>query len=465
MPTVGIVGAGFSGVAVAWRLLNRMAGPARICLINKGGQVGHGLAYGTPSPYHLLNVPAGRMGIDPDQEGDFVDYLQSMGLPFQPSHFVPRSLYGAYLEQSLGKARVVASARGVRLDIIDGTVVGIENIEETRKHILLDTGESLAADAVVLALGNFPSRPPIDQPDLTWQEPGLHVSPWLSKGFAIDDHNAPVLLLGSGLTAFDVLLQLRHRGHRGPVTMLSRRGLLAQSHRPLESPPPGDIVPRDVLEGVQSIRQMLRTIRSLVHGAEAAGHDWRDVIGGLRPHTPRLWQQLPRAERSRFLRHLAPYWDTHRHRAAVPISRVIEAGLADGSVKVVAGRLNRLHRSENGWEAEFTPRFHARSTRLQVSMVVNCTGPSADLTRQEDGLIRSLLAAGRVTPDPLRLGIEVDGQYRIVDANSGSGRPGFYYVGPLLKASLWEATAVPELRQHAIRLADMVATALEKRAG
>jgi hypothetical protein len=31
-------------------------------------------------------------------------------------------------------------------------------------------------------------------------------------------------------------------------------------------------------------------------------------------------------------------------------------------------------------------------------------------------------------------------------------------VGPLLKAELWEATAVPELREHARKLADCMLT-------
>ena len=50
--------------------------------------------------------------------------------------------------------------------------------------------------------------------------------------------------------------------------------------------------------------------------AQAEGHDWRDVMANLRGCTPRLWQHLSKRDRRQFLRHLQPWWDTHRHRLA-----------------------------------------------------------------------------------------------------------------------------------------------------
>jgi hypothetical protein len=42
-----------------------------------------------------------------------------------------------------------------------------------------------------------------------------------------------------------------------------------------------------------------------------------------------------------------------------------------------------------------------------------------------------------------------------------AGRPSawLHYIGPLLKARDWEATAVPELRQHALRLSGVLLAA------
>src|SRR3954470_20694225 len=114
-PTFAIVGAGFSGMAVAVQMLRRLQSPARICLINRSLSFGRGLAYGTNSPSHLLNVPAGRMRVDPANESGFIDYLRSRGLAYKGADFVPRSLYVDYLERCLLRAQAGAK-EGVRLE-------------------------------------------------------------------------------------------------------------------------------------------------------------------------------------------------------------------------------------------------------------------------------------------------------------------------------------------------------------
>ena len=55
-------------------------------------------------------------------------------------------------------------------------------------------------------------------------------------------------------------------------------------------------------------------------------------------------------------------------------------------------------------------------------------------------------------PDALSLGLDVSDDLAILDAD-GQASASIFLVGPLLKARFWEATAVPELRQHAATLA------------
>ena len=59
-PTILIVGAGFSGVALTHGL-SRLGWPGgvRIVLADRSGTFGRGAAYSTDHPSHLLNVPAG----------------------------------------------------------------------------------------------------------------------------------------------------------------------------------------------------------------------------------------------------------------------------------------------------------------------------------------------------------------------------------------------------------------------
>jgi uncharacterized NAD(P)/FAD-binding protein YdhS len=101
---------------------------------------------------------------------------------------------------------------------------------------------------------------------------------------------------------------------------VSRNGLLPQAHAatPL---PPADLTAL-VSElvgapgGVQA-RRLLRELRQTARALSARGVDWRSVIDGLRPHTARLWQAMPAAERRRFLSRLRPFWEVHRHRMAL----------------------------------------------------------------------------------------------------------------------------------------------------
>ena len=453
---IAIIGGGFSGVALAWQLLRGLRHPASIHLVNKGA-LARGLAYGTASPHHLLNVPAARMGLSSADEQGFLRYLRRIGLPFGGGDFVPRALYGAYLEFCLGNERAQAARLGVEFRMQQGVVSHIEPAT-TQRHILtidptqLGQPDRLEVRSIVLALGNFPAVPPALETSVDWSQPGLTASPWSTDRVAPAELHAPVLLLGSGLTAYDVLLQLRHEGHRGTVTMLSRRGLRAQAHRLLETPPPQGIVAADVLHDQRSLLAMLRHVRQATRQAEAQGNDWRDVIGGMRAQTPRLWSQLPDVERRRFLRHLAPYWDTHRHRAAVSIAMQVEAEREAGMLVTMAGHLVALNRAGNSWRVDVRMRGQSEISSMQVDCVVNCTGPSSDLRKVRDPLLQQLLARGVMKPDTLGLGVNVDSDYRLLDAN-GLGQPGLRYVGPLLKASFWEATAVPELRVHAARVA------------
>ena len=61
--------------------------------------------------------------------------------------------------------------------------------------------------------------------------------------------NAPALLVGTGLTAVDVVLGLKMRGFKGKVTMISRRGRLPLPHdlsaAPVKLEYPGHLHPRD----------------------------------------------------------------------------------------------------------------------------------------------------------------------------------------------------------------------------
>jgi uncharacterized NAD(P)/FAD-binding protein YdhS len=104
---VAIVGAGFSGSMVAVHLADTFRAGGEIALIEKRRRLGPGIAYGTDYPLHLLNVPAGKMGAYPDKPRHFLEWLKERPDlvsqysldPLKEGSFVPRNLYGLYIEE------------------------------------------------------------------------------------------------------------------------------------------------------------------------------------------------------------------------------------------------------------------------------------------------------------------------------------------------------------------------------
>jgi uncharacterized NAD(P)/FAD-binding protein YdhS len=250
-----------------------------------------------------------------------------------------------------------------------------------------------------------------------------------------------VLILGSGLTMVDVVLALQAQGWRGRATALSRRGLLPRAHGEHHDAPVD--LPPEALTGPLS--QRLAFARRL-----AREHGWRRVMEGYRPITADLWRAATTAERARFLRHLRPWWDVHRHRIAPEIAASLDALIAEGRLSVRAGRISATETSADAVTLILTPPFRT----VSAAWLIDCTGPGHDAATAP--LTAGLIAEGRARLDPLKLGLELDPAGRVLHAD-GMADPDLYVLGPPARASLWETIAVPDIRQRIEALTDLLA--------
>jgi uncharacterized NAD(P)/FAD-binding protein YdhS len=454
MQRIAVIGAGFSGVATVIQLLRRHGdAPLTLTLISRHAELGRGVAYGTQSSSHLLNVPAARMSLFPDDEGDFLRFVQGRDAAFSDSSFVPRRLYGEYLAARLEEA--VAAAKTARFTALTAEAVDLGLTSSGTVHIGFADGGALDVDQAVIASGNYPPRDPRLADMSFYQQPRYVRDPWAKGALDAVDPKRPVLLIGSGLTMMDVALELDRRGRGTRLHALSRRGLLPLAHRHHGA---GTLEPSVIMDmlrkGPPSVRRWLKALR--LASAELAERDidWRDVLGALRPVTAQLWQSLDAVERRRFLRHLQPYWDVHRHRTAPEAHAALQRLLRDGRLEVQAGRLMGLHMpGQDAVQVTWRPRHGDADAQFEVGTVVNCTGPGGQVERSGDPLVLSLLSQGLMVPDALGLGVQVDAGGALLD-RSGSASKSLFYTGPLLRARDWECTAVPELRVAARKLAD-----------
>jgi uncharacterized NAD(P)/FAD-binding protein YdhS len=453
-----IVGAGFCGAVVAAQLLGRCTGRVRILLVNKQGRMARGLAYGTRSEQHVLNVPAGRMSAFPHADDDFLRFAQRQDAAITEGSFVSRQLYGEYLEHVVERA-VAAAAPGVTLERVVDQVCDVAMTPDgSRALVTFERGARVLADHVVLALGNYAPAQPRLAGDFAASERYVG-DPWRMGALDAVPRDQPVLLIGTGLTMLDIALELRSRGRTAPMIAISRRGLLPEAHRGTPHPPEPIVAPPGMVDGPATALAYLRAVRGHVRALAASGVDWRDVLVALRPLTPLLWQRLDERERGRFLRHLRPYWEVHRHRAAPRPAALLERMGKDGELQVIAGRLVAIDSADGGLAVRLRRRGAHDHERMTCGAVVNCTGPCTDVRNLDEPLMNALRWHRLIRADRHGLGVDVGADGALIDARGGASSV-FFAVGPLLRGRDWEATAVPELRTHAAQVATRLATAL-----
>jgi len=444
-----IIGAGFSGAVTAIEFLKHAPKGSQLTIINRSGKMARGLAYGTSSPDHLLNVPAGNMSALVDDPDSFLEFFRKFDPEAHSGSFVSRKMYGAYLSDLLAQAEKESDVQCSRLT---GEVLSIEP-SGTGAVLELQTGERIAADHVVLAFGNFsPAKPQgLQKLDGCAAYVG---DPW-SAAAADVNHEAPrVLLIGSGLTAVDTLISLRRTHPAAKITMVSRRGLLPTAHRErLPAQGFATTICDDLLGAAPAVSEYTRLIRREV--ARSPEH-WREVVAALRPITSTLWERLPTNERKRFLRHLQPHWDVYRHRVAPQTFGIFQEALAASTASLIAGRIVAIDLEGESVSVHIKLRGTNQIVERRFDQVINCTGPCTDIGKITDPFISYLLNESVICADDLHLGIKVASNYAVID-RSGESLEWLSYVGPMLKARLWEATAVPELRQHARALASKIA--------
>lgn len=450
MPTFVIVGGGFTGSMVAVHLLRHNEIRARVILIEKRARCGRGLAYSTDNWGHLLNVPAGKMSAFPSGPEHFLSWVNSAETAadyrYDASSFVPRRLYGDYLASLLQSS---LEANPDRFKHIRGQVIEIATIANGLELKTAD-GTAIRADRVVLALGNFPPFPPINNaPELA--ATGHYIpDPWEPGALSRIPPGARVILIGAGLTMVDIAIALIGGGHHGELHAISRHGLRPLRHPAVTVP----VSPFRLDDSPLSVRGMLRAVRHRIKADSE--QNWQGVIDALRPITQELWRRTSIAERRRFLRHLQARWDVHRHRLAPEIAAQIDQAAASGQLHFHAGRIIACAKVGDRLLVTIRPRGHNEIVTLATEYVINCTGPASDYRRIDDPLVRSLIERGLARPDPLGLGLEIGRDLHPIGAG-GNPSERLFAAGPMTKGEGWEITAVPDLRTQAAALADRLA--------
>lgn len=451
-----IIGGGLSGTMLAVQLL-RLPGRRQILVIEPRAELGRGEAYSAVELGHTLNGNAARMSVDPDNPDDLTQWLTEHiaagGWPESAEQavpiselFPPRGLFGVYAQQRLAeaKARSASTVEHVRAEVID------VQMDADATLLTLDNGQRLRGNFAVLATGMFPAA----------RTPQTHssgvnaaaVDPWDVATMRRMDPRSTVLIIGSGLTMVDAVVSLEQAGHRGPIEIFSRHGLLPHVRR--QPPAWDDFLAAD--PALRSPRQLLRELRRQCSIAQAQGIDWQAPLDTVRAHIGRLWSQASEREKRQFVRHVRPWWESHHHRSP-PLSAQLVARLhEEGRLRIRAASFKGLVPAQSGVTIAVRQRGEQTLTQVTGAALINSSGIEYDWRRVARPLPQQLLKRGLIQPGPLALGIAADASGAVLDAQ-GQVSARLFAMGPPLRGMWWESTAVTDVALQAKALASKLA--------
>ena len=450
-----IVGGGLSGAMLAAQLL-RLPGRRSLLVIEPRAELGRGEAYSAVELGHTLNGNAARMSVDPDNADDLTqwltEYIAGGGWPESDEQhvpvselFPPRGIFGLYVQQRLAEAQALGALNGSTFEHVRAEVVDLQTLDYSVQLSLSD-GQRLQGAYAVLATGMFlAARTP------QTESSGLNAAaldPWDVAAMRELDPQSTVLIIGSGLTMVDAVVSLEQAGHRGPIEVFSRHGLLPHVRR--QPPAWVDFLAED--HSIRTPRQLVRELRRHCRDAIAQGVDWQAPLDTVRAHIGRLWNQATDGQRRQFVRHVRPWWESHHHRSP-PLSAELVARLhGEGRLRIQAASFKGLEPASGGVSIRIRRRGEAQTVVVSGAALINSSGIEYDWRRVARPLPQQLLARGLVRPGPLALGIAaaVDGA---VLGGDGQVASRLFAMGPPLRGMWWESTAVTDVASQAKALA------------
>lgn len=470
---IAIVGGGGGAVCLLDALSQIPGPPAAVTVFEPSDRLWRGRPYQRDADCIVVNLPSRAMSVRGGDPRHFDRWLtdrrwqpgdpRDLG-PYDVAAFPPRALFGEYLETVARHATARLDECGWRVRLVRERVV---HAAPGAGGAVLTTepGTRHRADRVVLCTG---AGGPHDGFGLRGPEAGFVPDPYpVSETLAGIDPQDTVAVLGTGLTAVDVVLALRAGGHRGPVYMLSRHGVLPAvrqqpvAHTLRHFTPDRfhalsgggevgfDEVVRVLREELTSAGQdfaeletefallredpvrRLRRQLDLVHGQNLGLR----ILQHTLPVAVDVWPLMPYRDRTELLRR--HYRALHSLCCPMPPSTAARLlTMSEAGRLRVTGGLSDVRRTRQGFAVAADGRLiHADTVVNAVSVAPDRVPPAAA------PLVRSLIKASAATAHP-HGGLRVRRENSRLVADGGS-QECFYALGDMTFGSLFITAAIP----------------------
>jgi len=236
MEKIAIIGGGFSGTMTGVHLIENARDPLEIQLINETDVLNTGIAYNPYSKKALLNVVSSRMSAfasDPDHFLNWLmqqDHFRDKDRTLIANSFLPRYLYGEYLQDIWKDVLKLAERKKIKVDIISSSVKNLTLLNDSIDIELKDKSR-LSANYAIIASGNhLPGNPNIKSSFFT-SSANYFQNPWDIRSVSGINSKDPVLIIGNGLTMVDTVIGLLENGFQGQIVSISQNGFNIRPHR------------------------------------------------------------------------------------------------------------------------------------------------------------------------------------------------------------------------------------------
>jgi uncharacterized NAD(P)/FAD-binding protein YdhS len=461
MKVIAIIGFGFCGRLAFFHLVQKVDKNTKVLIFSKDKKNDLGPAFSSFSPHYILNVPANKMSAFVDKPKDFCQFLEKkypqIFHKIGEDGYAPRQIYGEYLQQITDEAFANAKRSGVEFKFVDEEVIDVTNGGE-QFLVTTKNNNSFKANEIIVATS-------FKQNDLPFKFDSRNIVKKLwtpQKRFALFEDqktfhqkkltNETICLIGSGLTAVDVIVGLKNKNFKGKIFVISRRGNFPKKHfSTKDSPSLGAKASEDILRLTSELQLMRSSALQAKNDESFASKndsmlganpvlaiclkirkflranpqlDLRHVIDSLRPITTQLWQNFDEKNKKLFLR-LSPYWNIFRHRAPISSVEMIEKMIESGQIEIKKKGVKNIAQTQDGKRIL----VQVFGEKLECDYLVNCLG--FEFRAEKYPLLSQMIKNNLFKADIML---------------ASCNHPKIHLLGGLNIGRDFECTAVPDLR-------------------
>ena len=469
-------------------------------IFEPNSQAGAGYAYQHDNASNLLNTRAAGMSALHSNSNHFYEWalkneiLWCAKFPkvkLTPDAFVPRALFGLYMNEVYDDAVVMLNRRGVFVQHIEASVTCFRT-QNGRYEISTEHGRKYSADFSVLAIGNQESM----QFDYLKPITGYFSTPYpCTKITQAIGSDKSVGILGSSLSAIDAAVSLLDSGHRGKILMISRNGRLPSvrgEHNITRKPTlltregvselakargghlrlmeVAELLRREIesQEGTSLDLNLLlranqgphRYLDAEIEEASVQDRIWQAVVYGLNDAIDLIWYYLPDDDKIIFEREFKNQWLSYRVSFPLDNALKMQKLLHSNQLSVYGGCSDVCFNDAlDQFAINVMDSKYSFAASLYTDCLINATGYTSVVSQFRSQLLRSMVSSGQARSHKFG-GIEVDFDTSLVLTRSGKQHDGLFALGSMVNGTYFWTNAM----NVNCRLAEGVAREIIRRA-